>query len=186
MTRTTNQTTWQTVELELRAQLLAALEGDQAVYQLFLKKIGHLLHSYFQKRLSNWPQDIEDLVQETMMAIHQQRHTYKPAQPLTAWVYAIARYKLADRWRHYASHEALHEELHDELEVFAPSDIEALQVRRDLNVLLQTLPENQRLPIIHTKLQGLSVKESCQITGLSESASKVGVHRGLKALRRVV
>ncbi len=49
---------------------------------------------------------------------------------------------------------------------------------------LQQLPANQRLPIQHTKLEGLSVQETAQLTGMSESAVKVGVHRGLKALAR--
>jgi RNA polymerase sigma-70 factor (ECF subfamily) len=44
------------------------------------------------------------------------------------------------------------------------------------------LPERQRLPIVHVKLEGLSVVETAQLTGMSESAIKVGIHRGLKAL----
>jgi len=35
---------------------------------------------------------------------------------------------------------------------------------------------------VHTKLEGLSVKEAAELSGMSESAIKVGVHRGLKAL----
>jgi RNA polymerase sigma-70 factor (ECF subfamily) len=67
-------------------------------------------------------------------------------------------------------------------ELFSSSDAEAAQARRDLGQLLQTLPERQRLPIVHVKLEGLSVAETARLTGLSESAVKVGVHRGLKAL----
>ena len=44
------------------------------------------------------------------------------------------------------------------------------------------LPDRQRLPIVHVKLEGLSVVETARLTGMSESAVKVGVHRGLKAL----
>ena len=36
------------------------------------------------------------------------------------------------------------------------------------------------------KLEGLSVTETARITGLSESAVKVGVHRGLKALSALI
>jgi RNA polymerase sigma-70 factor (ECF subfamily) len=36
------------------------------------------------------------LVQESLLAVHNQRHTYNPALPLSAWVQAIARYKLVD------------------------------------------------------------------------------------------
>jgi len=41
------------------------------------------------------PQGKEDLVQELLLTIHNQRHTYK-AKPLTAWTDAIARYKVID------------------------------------------------------------------------------------------
>ena len=43
--------------------------------------------------------DAEDLVQETLIAMHSRRATYEPSQPLTAWVYGIARYKLIDEYR---------------------------------------------------------------------------------------
>jgi RNA polymerase sigma-70 factor (ECF subfamily) len=46
-------------------------------------------------------------VQETLLAIHNQRHTYDAGQPLTAWVHAIARYKLVDLLRRRAVREAL-------------------------------------------------------------------------------
>jgi len=47
---------------------------------------------------------------------------------------------------------------------------------------LERLPDRQRLPIVHMKLEGLSAAQTARRTGMSESAVKVGVHRGLKAL----
>ncbi len=81
-----------------------------------------------------------------------------------------------------AANQALTDPLDDELEVFAASDTEAAEAKRDLGKLLAGLPERQRLPIMHVKLEGLSVVEAAQLTGMSESAVKIGVHRGLKAL----
>jgi RNA polymerase sigma-70 factor (ECF subfamily) len=66
--------------------------------------------------------------------------------------------------------------------MFAAPDDEAAEARHDVRKLLDRLPDRQRLPILHVKLQGLSVTETAQLTGLSESAVKVGVHRGMKAL----
>jgi RNA polymerase sigma-70 factor (ECF subfamily) len=60
--------------------------------------------------------------------------------------------------------------------------VPANDARLDINGLLQQLPDKQRLPIVHVKLEGLSVAETARLTGLSESAVKVGIHRGLKAL----
>ena len=74
----------------------------------------------------------------------------------------------------------MHEPLEDDLLVFAASDTDASDARRDLGRLLEQLPDHQRLPILHMKLEGLSVIETAQVTGMSESAVKVGVHRGLK------
>jgi len=48
----------------------------------------------------------------------------------------------------------------------------------------QQLPPRQRLPIVHVKLEGRSVEETARLTGLSSSAIKVGIHRGLKPWRR--
>ena len=64
-------------------------------------------------------------MQETLLAVHNQRHTYRTDQPLTAWVQAIARCKLVDLLRSRATREALTDTLDDELEVFAASDTDA-------------------------------------------------------------
>jgi len=84
--------------------------------------------------------------------------------------------------RSRSGREALHDPIEDDLAVFASNDHEAADARRDVHTLLNQLPDNQRLPIVHTKLEGLSVAEAAAATGMSESAIKVGVHRGMKAL----
>ncbi|CAN5500983.1 sigma-70 family RNA polymerase sigma factor [soil metagenome] len=169
-------------ENRLRGLLVQGLQGDAAAYHQFLKALSAHLRAYFRKRLFERPDEAEDLVQETLLAVHNQRHTYRPDQPLTAWVHAIARYKLIDLLRARASREALTDPLDDELEMFATSDSEAAEARKDLDQLLAGLPDRQRLPIVHVKLEGLSVVQTAQLTGMSESAIKIGVHRGLKAL----
>ena len=161
---------------------MRGLSGDAQTYHAFLKALSAHLRAFLRGRLSGLPDEVEDLVQETLLAVHNQRHTYDAGQPLTAWVHAIARYKLVDLLRRRAKREALNDPLEDEMEVFAQSETEAADTRRDLARLLERLPDRQRLPIIHMKLEGLSVVEVARMTGMSESAVKVGVHRGLKAL----
>jgi len=169
-------------EARLRDLLVRGLTGDTAAYRDFLKELSAHLRAFFRRRLASLPDDVEDLVQETLLAVHNQRHTYATDQPLTAWVHAIARYKLVDLFRRRAGREALNDGLDDELEVFAASDTEANDARRDVAKLLEQLPDRHRLPIQYVKLDGLSVAEAAQKCGMSESAVKVGVHRGLKAL----
>jgi RNA polymerase sigma-70 factor (ECF subfamily) len=97
-------------------------------------------------------------------------------------VHAIARYKMIDFLRRRSGREALHEPLEDDDELLAASDEEAREAKRDLAKLLERLPDRQRLPIVHVKIEGRSVAETAKATGMSESAVKIGIHRGLRAL----
>ena len=169
-------------EAKLQPLFVRGLEGDACAYEACLRLLAAHLRAYLGRRLFGWPDDVEDLVQECLLAIHNRRHTYEREQPLTAWVHAIARHKLVDLLRARAAREALHDPLDDELAVFSDAREQAGEARRDLAGLLQTLPVRQRLPIVHVKLEGRSVAETAALTGLSESAVKVGVHRGLKVL----
>lgn len=173
-------------EDHLKDLLVRGLAGDGAAYHAFLKALSAFLRAFLRGRLARVPDEVEDLVQETLLAIHNQRHTYDASQPLTAWMHAIARYKMIDFLRRRAGREAMNDPLSDDDELLAASDEEAREARRDLATLLERLPDRQRLPILHVKIQGLSVAETAKLTGLSESAVKIGVHRGLKALAAFV
>ena len=170
------------VEAELRGLLLRGLDGDEDAYRRFLQRLAAHLRAWLGRRLFGWPDDVEDLVQECLLAVHNKRHTYQSDQLFVAWVQAIARYKLIDLLRARSGREALHVPLDDDLPVFAASDTEASDARSDLIGMLSTLPDKQRRPIECVKIEGLSVAETARRTGLSESAVKVGIHRGLKVL----
>jgi len=169
-------------EDRLKDLLVRGLAGDGAAYHRFLGELSGHLRAFLRRRLARMPDDVEDLVQETLLAVHNQRHTFDAAQPLTAWAHAIARYKLVDFLRRRSRRDLLTEPLDDELEVLSSADADAAEARRDLARLLETLPERQRLTIVYVKVQGLSVIEAARLTGMSASAVKVAVHRGLKAL----
>jgi RNA polymerase sigma-70 factor (ECF subfamily) len=170
------------IEERLRGQFLAALAGDAASYRQFLAALSAHLRAFLRRRMQRWPDDVEDLVQETLLAVHDSRHTYRPAQPFTAWVHTIARYKLVDYLRARSRREELNDPLDEELEIFARSDTDAAEARRDLAQMLAVLPERQRRVLVMVKLAGASVAEAARETGQSEVAVKVGVHRSLKAL----
>jgi RNA polymerase sigma factor (sigma-70 family) len=173
-------------EARLKPLLLRGLDGDAAAYRTFLGSLSLFLRAYLRGRLRSMPDEVEDLLQETLLAVHNQRHTYDLTQPLTAWVHAIARYKMIDCLRRRAGREALNVPIDEADAVFSASDAEASEARRDLAKLLQRLPDRQRLPIVHVKLHGLSIAEAARMTSMSESAVKVGIHRGLKALAALI
>jgi RNA polymerase sigma-70 factor (ECF subfamily) len=170
------------VEARLKALLIKGMAGDAIAYRAFLHDLARHLRGHLRKRIPHLSSDVEDLIQEILLAVHNARHTYRTDEPLTPWVHAIARYKQMDFFRARARCESLHDPLDDHADLFAVSDDEPSDARRDIRKLLDHLPEKQRLPIVHVKLEGRSVAETARLTGLSESAVKVGVHRGLKAL----
>lgn len=171
-------------ESQLRTSLIQSLGGDAGAYHDFLKVLTGHLRAYFRRRLFQRPDDVEDLVQETLLAVHNKRHTYDADQPLTAWIHAIARYKFIDLLRAHSAREDLNDPLDDELLLFSETTNDAFEAKKDVEKLLMELPERQRRPIVHVKLEGLSVAETAHRTGMSESAIKVGIHRGLKALAK--
>jgi RNA polymerase sigma-70 factor, ECF subfamily len=173
-------------ETALRPLWQRAQAGDEAAYREALRRIAVRLRAYLRRRMQNLPDDVEDLVQETLLALHLQRGTHDPALPVSAWMLAIARHKLVDLWRRRGRQDLLHdpiEEMEDHQQPAAPEEGTA---RRDLGKLLKALPVAQRKAIELTKIEGLSVAEASAQTGASESAIKVQVHRGLKHLARLV
>jgi RNA polymerase sigma-70 factor (ECF subfamily) len=182
MQRTTHNDALHSREIHLQALFIAGLSGDEQAYRTFLSELSTHLRGFLRARLLRQPGEIEDLLQEVLLAVHNARQTYRADQPLTAWVFAIARYKLTDFFRGRSRHDVLNDSLDDVAELFAEPHLEPAQASRDLGKLLEQLPERHRLPIVHVKLEGLSVTETARMTGLSESAVKIGVHRGLKAL----
>ena len=70
-------------ETELRPLMIAACDGDQAAYAALLSGMATLLRGFFRKRMLSVPDDVEDVVQEVLIAIHNQRHTYDAGQPVT-------------------------------------------------------------------------------------------------------
>lgn len=172
-------------EAKLKALLLQGLTGDEAAHRAFLTEAAALLRGFFRNRLRNAPEDAEDLVQETLLALHTRRDTYDPQYPLTAWMYAIARYRLIDhvrRVRRRGQHSSL-----DDIDIGdADPEYEASDARRDVATLLEGLPAKQQAAIRLVKIEEKSVKEAAAITGYSESDIKISVHRGLKALTRLM
>lgn len=171
------------LEDRLRVLMLASLAGDAASYRRLLTELTGLLRRYFQRRLyDDLSEQVDDLVQETLLAIHTRRMTYDPNQALTPWVYAIARYKLIDQLRR--SRQDRHLPI-DDVADFIPDDTASAQSagdRLDLDAMLGTLPERTRGLIRRVKIDGQSVAEVATSAGMSESAVKVALHRGVKAL----
>ncbi len=159
--------------------MLAGLAGEAGPYRQLLDELARLLRAYYARRAPPGL-DAEDLVQETLIAVHTRRATYDAGQPFTAWAYAIARYKLIDALRRARLHLRSPIEAADDL--FVPPGAEAAMASRDLDRALAALPARTQALIRDTRIAGLSTREAAARAGISEGAAKVAIHRGLKAL----
>lgn len=170
-------------DTDLRALMLAGLAGNGAAHAALLRALLPVLRRFFRRRLSGREDDVEDLVQETLIAVHERRATYDPDRAFGAWVHAIARYKLIDRYRRHYRSEARSAPLEDADTV--PDEFrfdEARDAAADLDRLLGAIPEKQAAVLRATRLEGLSTTEAAERLGIGESDVKVSAHRGLKSL----
>jgi RNA polymerase sigma-70 factor, ECF subfamily len=160
------------------------LAGNAASYRLLLTELGRLLRAHFLRRLGqDHVSDAEDLVQETLMAVHARRATFDEKLLFTPWLYGIARYKLADRFRRDGSARFVPIDETDEI-FLSTGEGAAVEAHIDTERLLATLPLRSRRIMRQIKLEGRSIDEVAHDSGMSPSAVKVTLHRALKALGR--
>jgi RNA polymerase sigma-70 factor (ECF subfamily) len=168
-------------EPELKALMLSSLDGDELAYRRLLNMLRVLLAGYYARRLGRTAAaDVEDLVQETLLALHQRRITYDRARPFTAWFFTIARHKLVDHFRRSGGRSMVGlEAIEDMAGDFTEDGISAAA---DLERLLAALPQWQSEMIRQMRLEGQSVAETAAASGRSEAMVKVSIHRGIKAM----
>lgn len=161
--------------------MLRAQAGDGPAWREVLTVLNARLAPYFRHRLgADHAADADDLVQETLLAVHSRRMTYDASQPFTAWAYAIARYKLIDHWRRRRIRR--HVPLDDVAETLWVEGDHRGEVAADLGRLLGNLPGRQEQLVRDVKIEGLSLAEAGERLGMTEGAAKVSLHRALRAL----
>ncbi|MGH6878088.1 MAG: sigma-70 family RNA polymerase sigma factor [Rhizomicrobium sp.] len=174
----------QTSEADLKALMLAGLAGDAAAYRALLEMLQRQLAAFFRRRLSGDPPEVDDLVQESLIAIHTRRGTYDRSQLFSAWAYGIARHKLVDHFRRKGR--AIMVPLEDGGALFAHDESRSVDAGFDIEKALARLPASTQALIRDIKLRELSNAEVAAARGMSETAVKVAVHRGLKKLARLL
>ncbi|MCA0910460.1 sigma-70 family RNA polymerase sigma factor [Qipengyuania gaetbuli] len=168
-------------EASMAHMMAAAQRGDREMYRVLLGEVQLWLARYFRKRVP--PAQLDDLVQEVMMAVHAKRATWDPTRAFYPWLAAIARYRWVDHLRkvYRSAEDGLGD--HDAAE---DSEEEAVMARMSLERLFVHLPDRQVEVIELVKIEGLSIAEAAERTGQSESLVKVNIHRGLKKLSALV
>lgn len=175
-------------EERLRPLWSRARDGDDGAYRAALALMAVRLRAYYRPRMAGMPDDVEDMVQETLLAIHLKRATHDPALPVSNWMHAVARYRLTDLYRRRGRRAEV-SLAEDGSDAEAPEDagsVGAATARRDLKRLLATLPDGQRHAIELVKVEGYSTEEAASRMGITVTSLKVRVHRGLHRLMTMV
>jgi RNA polymerase sigma-70 factor (ECF subfamily) len=161
--------------------MAAAQKGDKAAYNVLLSETGMWLERYFRRRVP--PHQLDDLVQDVLMALHAKRHSYDASRPFLPWLAAIARYRWVDHLRKVYKHES---NLLEDGHAAEDSQEDVVNARVSLERLFVHLSERQAEVIELVKIEGHSIREAAEKTGQSESLVKVNIHRGLKKLSALV
>jgi len=161
--------------------MIKVQNGDKACANVLLSEAGIWLERYFRRRVP--PHQIDDLVQDVLIAFYTKRATWDPERAFLPWLAAIARYRWVDHLRKVYRHDA--KELFEDDAVNGSGE-DVVLARISLDRLLGKLPVKQAEVIEMVKIEGLSIREAAEKTGQSESLVKVNIHRGLKKLATVV
>lgn len=167
--------------------MAAAQTGDARAYERLLRAVMPLLRGIARRRIAD-PAEAEDAVQDTLLTLHQLRHTWDPDRPLRPWLATICQRRCIDRLR--ARARPLRQavplaEVPDCVAMAlpqAPGHLAALELR----AAIAALPRVQRTALTLAKLEELPLAEAAQRSGLTPGSIKVATHRAIRTLRRVL
>ena len=161
----------------------AALVGDELLYRRLLEEIGRAVRRQARGAFSRarvGDADIEDVVQETLLAIHLKRQTWDGGAKLAPWVNAIARHKIIDALRRRGVRR--HEPIEDFEAVLPapPAGRSAPALRR--RTLDGPLSPRAKDIVKSISLEGQSISATAERLAMTEVAVRVALHRALKSL----
>jgi RNA polymerase sigma-70 factor (ECF subfamily) len=157
--------------------------GDAKAYRHLLEAMTPFIREVIRRALraaGPAPADIEDITQETLLAIHLKRQTWDNERPIIPWIRAIARNKAMDYLRRRGHRNFV--PIEDVAGMLpAPYDERAI-LERDAERLLSALGGRQRAVVSAIAIEGLSIDAVAARERMSNVAVRVTLHRGLKAL----
>ena len=166
--------------------MVNAQAGNESDYRQLLTELTDVIHNFLRSRFGNH-HFIEDCVQETLIAIHQARHTYDRHRPFRPWLFAIVRHKVIDTLRKQTTRQKITSQYRGEQEILSrtsqQSEAESEIIK---GRLLESLSVQYREVLVLTKFIGFSIAETAEKLGISESLVKVRVHRAIRKLKHLI
>lgn len=172
----------ETKEEEWRGLMRLALEGDQLAYKKLLSAVTPHIRGVVRRCLPGMgTPEIEDVVQETLLAVHLKRTTWDASLPFLPWLNAVARHKTIDAARRKGGRVEV--EFDDSVAHLAVVEGDG-DSSLDADTVLAALDRRDRSIVEQIYLQGRTAAEVGTQLGMNEGAVRVALHRALKALSR--
>ena len=168
---------------DLAALMRSARGGDDEAYRRLLRHLALWLRVVARRglaRAGRGAEDSEDIVQDTLLAMHLKRDTWDDSQLLEPWLRAIVHHKVVDHLRRRGFRE--HLDIADYAESLAAFQPVEESASADARQMLRALPERQRTIVEAISIEGHSARDVGQRLGMSEGAVRVALHRALKIL----
>ncbi len=162
----------------------------EELYRKFSKK----LKLFIGKRV-NYPADIDDILHEVFIKIHNNIGTLKNSEKLESWVYQITRNTIIDYYRSKKS-ETEGISFEEENNAVNKGKEEAVlkfieenphkRIAKGLKEFIDQLPGIYKEAITLTEYEGLTQKQMAERLGISLSNAKSRVQRGRKILKELL
>lgn len=184
-TSTSNEPRFAADERRWSDWMSRANDGDAEAYRSLMTELAMAVEAYLASRFGR-PDFLEDCVQESLLAVHRARATYDPKRSFRPWLFSIVRHKMIDllRRRGVRSRERADSD-HVEA-VQSPGGERDPSDAIDGASILERLDPKYREALVLTKFAGFSMEEAAAEAGVSRTAMKTRVHRGLRAARKLL
>ncbi len=159
--------------------------GESQAYEQLLTELSDAIAGYVRHRFGQIS-FADDCVQESLIAIHQARHTFIRGRAIRPWVFAIVRNRTIDMMRRQRTHAAVFSDKVDAEALASKAAIEPDSNSAEAGAVLQALKPQHRQALVLTKVMGYSIAEAADQLEISTSAMKVRVHRATRAAVRAL
>ena len=167
-------------------EIQATLAGDAAAYRRLVERYQQEIARRMW-RFTRDRRELEELVQDVFVEAYMSLKSYRGTAPFANWLNRIATrvgYRFWKRRRRTSNQVAL-----QDWDAFVARDegiVESHEAAEYLHHLLAQLPPRDRLVLTLLYLEELSVAETADRSGWSQSMVKVQAHRARKKLKAIV
>ena len=161
--------------LVLRSQI-----GDERAFEELLTRHSGPLRFYVTKMLRDLPSNVDDVLQDTWLAMYRALPKLEKAAAFRAWLYRIAHDRVCREFRRR------HVEFRspDELPVVEMPQADSAIDTELLRVYLDHLSSEHREVLLLRFMQNLNYDEIARVTGSTLGTVRSRIHYAKRALRR--